>query len=189
MDKKTIGAWIIHHTHKLQQVASPISFDRINLAGKAGILLSALSASDLESTLTRERVEAVAAANGISQTLELPTLLSKLQDAQLIDVAASGDVHTLGLTTASVLSHIHDIFESSQPKGHENAVLGVAELVSQSPAPDQRVAEYVADTYKLPEEETNELLQQAEEISATSASCTSTAICFVVKMQGKQMQF
>jgi len=164
MDNKTIGAWIIHHTHKLQQVTAPVRYDHITLAGKAGILLSALSTSDQESTLKRDAVETVGAANGISSTLELPTLLSKLKEAQLIDIGASGDVHTLGITSASVLSHIHDIYIASQPKSHEDAAIAVAELVSQSPAPSQKIAEYVADTYKLPSEDTTDLLNQSETI-------------------------
>jgi len=46
MDAKTKGAWLVHHTHELEQVHGVQEFNKIYAAGKAAILLSALSASD-----------------------------------------------------------------------------------------------------------------------------------------------
>jgi hypothetical protein len=46
MDAKKKGAWLVHHTLKLQQVSGVHEFDNIFAAGKAAILLSALSAND-----------------------------------------------------------------------------------------------------------------------------------------------
>jgi hypothetical protein len=40
MDPKTKGAWLVHHTHKLEQVTGVHEFDNIYAAGKAAILLS-----------------------------------------------------------------------------------------------------------------------------------------------------
>jgi len=44
MDKKTEGAWIIHHANKLQTVAGEVEFQEVDFAGKCGVLLSALRA-------------------------------------------------------------------------------------------------------------------------------------------------
>ena len=62
MEKKTSGAWIIHHTHKLQGVKlTTPDYDQIGFAGKCGIVLNALAGSS-ESDLTNERVNALAKA-------------------------------------------------------------------------------------------------------------------------------
>ena len=45
IDSKTQGAWLIHHASKLQTVVNSLSFENISIAGKAGMLLSALSTS------------------------------------------------------------------------------------------------------------------------------------------------
>ncbi len=45
MDKKTKGSWLIHHTNKLQSVTNQSGYEKTYLAGKAGILLSAISAN------------------------------------------------------------------------------------------------------------------------------------------------
>lgn len=43
MDKKTKGAWIIHHTRKLQTITVQ-EFDQLPLAGKCGFVLSSMAA-------------------------------------------------------------------------------------------------------------------------------------------------
>ncbi|NKQ12422.1 hypothetical protein [Pseudomonas sp. SST3] len=58
MDKKTAGSWLIHHSSKLQGVNNPLSFEKTLVAGKAGILLSAISA-DTERTISTEKVNAL----------------------------------------------------------------------------------------------------------------------------------
>lgn len=45
MDKKTKGSWLVHQTGKLQNVNNQSSFENTYFAGKAGILLSAISAN------------------------------------------------------------------------------------------------------------------------------------------------
>ena len=45
IDPKTTGAWLVHHTNKLQHVVGVGSFDNVLVAGKAAILLSVLSAT------------------------------------------------------------------------------------------------------------------------------------------------
>ena len=60
MDKKTQGAWIVHHAEKLKTVTNADNeFEQINFAGKCGVLLSSLS-SDHEHVLDDNRVKALA---------------------------------------------------------------------------------------------------------------------------------
>ena len=54
MENRTEGAWIIHHAKKLQEVTSASDFEDIQLAGKCGLLLSSLAASEQESVLNKE---------------------------------------------------------------------------------------------------------------------------------------
>ncbi len=164
IDKKTSGAWIIHHASKLEGFTNVFAFEHIALAGKAGVLLSALSRSDNASHLQHASVCAIAKANGISPTFELPTLLQSLRAAQLIDISTSGEVNVLGLTTASVVAHTHDIFNNAGPSAQEYAAIEVSEIVSDAPRPRGRLAEYVGDTYRLPARDVNPLLDQMEDI-------------------------
>jgi len=98
MDKKTTGAWIIHHTQKLRSVNLPLAdYEEINLAGKCGIVLNALSGHK-ENTLTNNRIETLAKANGIAVRLELPAILEELHRQRLIDKGENG-ITVLGLTT------------------------------------------------------------------------------------------
>ncbi len=163
MDKKTSGAWIIHHTHKLQGVrlATP-DYEQIGFAGKCGILLNALAGS-AESTLTSDRVAALAKANGISARLELPAILDELQGQRLIDKDASG-VAVLGLTTAQTLEHTAEIFDAASPGPCEKVAIDLAEKASDLPVVKDDAAEYVSDTYHIPNLETGDILQQCEQI-------------------------
>lgn len=164
MDKKTTGAWLIHHTLKLQQVTNPMAFDRIWLAGKAGMLLSALSESDQTSSLSKEKVDAIARAAGISPLLELEAILTCLEQSQLINRSSSGDLSVLGLTTVSVLSHTADIFYAKRPNPRDIAVIDLAEQTSRVPMQSQFVSEYLGDIYQLSLSNTQELLSQVEQI-------------------------
>ncbi len=163
MEKKTSGAWIIHHAQKLQSVKLETpDYEQIGFAGKCGIILNALAGSD-ESELTHTRVVALAKANGISARMELPVILDELQRQRLID-KSDGGVVVLGLTTPQVLEHTADIFDESSPGDSERAALEVSEKASDLPIMKEEVAEYIADTYHLASAETGEILQQCEQI-------------------------
>ncbi|PJC76854.1 MAG: hypothetical protein CO012_00475 [Syntrophobacterales bacterium CG_4_8_14_3_um_filter_49_14] len=163
MDKKTSGAWIIHHTHKLQGVklAAP-GYEEIGFAGKCGIVLNALAGS-AESELTTDRIAALAKANGISVRLELPSILVELKRQRLIDQGDAG-IAVLGLTTAQTLEHTAAIFEGASPGPCEKAAIDLAEKVSDLPVVKGAAAEYISDAYHLPNTETSEILQQCEQI-------------------------
>lgn len=94
MDKKTKGAWVIHHSRKLQETLSQ-DFDAIGFAGKSGTMLSAMSA-EYQVQIPTARLEALAKANHISPKTELPTILNELARQRLV-LAGSGGIEVLGL--------------------------------------------------------------------------------------------
>ncbi len=161
LDPKTRGAWLVHHTNKLQQVTGPNSYDNILVAGKAGILLSALSAS-ADVSLPRARVGALASAANINK-LELQQLLKLLSDHRLINVGAEG-VDVLGVTNSTVLTRTSEIFEGLEPAPIEQAALGLSEVASREPVEKGRLEPWASDTFKLSRSKTTELFDSAEEI-------------------------
>jgi hypothetical protein len=158
-DKKTEGAWIIHHSNKLQTVAGAVEFQEIEFAGKCGLLLSALAA-DQQTSLDKNKVDAIAKAAKLSIYTDLPAILGKLEEQQLID-QSDGNVEVLGLTTATVLRHTADIFHSTQPSEQEKAALLMAEETSRAPVIEKNLAEKLADTHKLDTSTLRSLLQQS----------------------------
>ncbi|MBS1788105.1 MAG: hypothetical protein JST85_10305 [Acidobacteria bacterium] len=163
MNKKTMGAWIIHHSHKLQGVSLATSdYEQINFAGKCGIVLNALAAStDWE--IPNDRIAALAQANGIAMRLELPTILTELERQRLIDKGENG-ISVLGLTSAQTLEHTATIFEESSPVSCERAAIALSEKSSDLPIQKEEAAEYISDTYQLASQDTGDILRQCEEI-------------------------
>ena len=132
MNKKTTGAWIVHHSQKLQSVSIPTQdYEQIGFAGKCGIMLNVLARSQ-EADILNNRLNAFAKANGISARLELPTILIELERQRLIDRGQSG-ISILGLTTAQTLEHTATIFEESSPAECEKAALLISEKASDLP--------------------------------------------------------
>ncbi|MCK4150139.1 hypothetical protein HFK90_23620, partial [Ralstonia pseudosolanacearum] len=86
MDKKTKGSWLIHHTNKLQGITNQAGYEKTFLAGKAGILLSAISSNN-HATLNNDRLNVLAQAANINTTFELPKLIEVLKQQQLVDTA------------------------------------------------------------------------------------------------------
>ena len=155
MDKKTKGARLIHHTKKLQNFTNQAEFENTFYAGKAGILLSSISA-DNQIILNRERVEVLAKASNITK-LELPTLLKYLEAKGLID-SSEDEISVLGVTTSSALSHTADIFDSFAPESLELAALDVAELTSIKPVRQREISEEISDIYRLDKSTTAQLI-------------------------------
>jgi hypothetical protein len=162
MDAKTKGAWLVHHTFKLEQVHGVQQFDKILAAGKAGILLSALSASD-QTSLDNTRVELLAKAANINTVFELPKLLELLEKRSLIQVSNKG-VDVLGVTTPLVVQHAAAVFDDLNPSAAEKAALAFSEVTSQSPLGQKESKAYLSDTCELTANETIGLLEQAEEV-------------------------
>jgi hypothetical protein len=162
MDKKLKGSWLIHHTNKLQRVESQAGFERVFLAGKAGILLSAIS-GDAASDLSNTKVAALAEAANINTVFELPHLLTTLKENQLIDTSSNG-VAVLGVTTASALQHTSDIFDRSQPSASEIASLELSETASTAPISSKEATEQLSDIHKLDSKQVAKMLNDAEQI-------------------------
>lgn len=164
MNKKTNGAWLIHHTDKLQKVTNQGNFQKLFLAGKCGVLLSALSETETQSQLQKSKVEVIAKASDIDTVFQLPTILDKLKEHKLIDADSSGNIAVLGITTATVLEHTNSIFDAEKPNKSEQASLAVAELISSTPKDKSIVSEYISDIYKMGRSEINDFLSQSEQI-------------------------
>jgi hypothetical protein len=161
--KKIIGAWLIHHTTKLQSIQLTTSeYEQISFAGKCGILISALAGSK-EATISDERVKGLASANRIHTRIELPTILQELQRQRLIDIGES-EIVVLGLTSDQTLEHTTTIYEESTPQPVENAAIEISERISDAPLVREDVAEYISDTYKVATQETSDILDQFEQI-------------------------
>jgi len=162
MDAKVTGAWLLHHSLKLQQVTGGQDFNNVNAAGKAGTLLSALSSNE-QTTLDRPHVEALARAANINTLFELDPLLARLKQRNLIEVSASG-VDVLGVTSEKVLTHTAEVFDSLSPSPKEKASILLAEATSITPLQQKNSVEYLSDTCKLTKPESNDLLDDAEQI-------------------------
>ncbi|WP_426778235.1 hypothetical protein [Klebsiella quasipneumoniae] len=162
MDKKTKGSWLIHHTNKLQGVTNQSGYEKTYLAGKAGILLSAISANQ-ETTVNNDRLTVLAKAANINTTFELPKLVEVLQQQQLIDTSAGG-VAVLGVTTTTALQHTSDLFDSLNPGANEIASIALAEHASIAPILAKDIASDLGDMYKLPSSDLGQLFSDAEQI-------------------------
>ena len=167
MDKKTKGSWLIHHTNKLQGVTNQIGYEKTFLAGKAGILLSAISSNN-QVTVNNDRLTVLAKAANINTTFELPKLIEVLQQQQLIDTAGGG-ISVLGVTTAKTLQHTSDIFDALAPGSAEVATIALAELASLEPVLAGHVAIELADSYQLGKAEIGQLMSDAEQIGFVDA--------------------
>jgi hypothetical protein len=162
MDKKTKGSWLVHQTEKLQNVNNQSNYENTYYAGKAGILLSAISADD-QSVLNNERLETLAKASNINTRLELPNLLKTLKGRDLIDIGNNG-VEVLGVTTAATLQHTADIFDSLSPSSNEVAAIELSELCSLKPHEKNAIKEELSDSYRLSDSDTSQLLTDSESI-------------------------
>ncbi len=162
MESKTTGAWLVHHSIKLQQVVGSQEYNTVNAAGKAGTLLSALSSND-QTTLSRPEVEALAKAANINTLWELDPILAKLARRSLIQVSGTG-VDVLGVTTQKVLEHTADVFEDFGPTAIERASIALAEETSSAPRQHKTSVEYLSDTCKLTSAEAAGVLENSEQI-------------------------
>ena len=161
MDKKTQGAWIVHHAEKLKTVTNADNeFEQINFAGKCGILLSSLSA-DQQTTIDTERVNALSRAANINVRTELPAFLNELERQRIISQGA-GAIEVLGMASGNVLEHTSRIFDESTPEHKESAALQLAESCSQLPMGEAQAKEFISDTYKMTNTGVSDLFHNIE---------------------------
>ena len=148
MTKEQTGAWVIHHAQKLNSIKEIPDYDAIKIAGKAGILLSAISAST-EHTITSDKLKKLANASGIT-TLEIDPLLDILEKSALIECSKNNsEINVLGVTSHSILSHTTEIFKNRNPSTSEEAVLVLAEESSIQPQKEHNISKYLSDTFKI----------------------------------------
>lgn len=171
MDKKTKGAWLLHHNRKIQATTNQ-DFDAIAFAGKCGTLLSAISAEH-QAQLPQQRLDALARANNISPKAEVPTILVELQRQKLI-LPGNGYIEVLGLTGQAVLEHTSTIFDECDHEAYEDAMIAVSEIASETPVTDKVAAEFLSDTYKLSRNEANNTLQLGGNIGFFDSESIST---------------
>lgn len=163
MEKKTQGAWVVHHANKLNQItASPPEFQEISFAGRCGVLLSSVGSSD-EGEIPQSRFEALAKAAGINARLELPSIVGELERQKLLSRTAGG-IHVLGVSTASVLEHTATIFEEAEPSSSAKAALEISERASELPLDGALALQYISDTYKIPSKECQALFDASTTI-------------------------
>lgn len=160
MDKKTKGAWLVHHAQKIEAVNGVRDFDKIYAAGKSAVLLSALAGTN-QTSLSNARVEVLAKAANINTLFELPKLIELLKQQGLIDRSKEG-VDVLGITSPSVIQHAAAVYEALDPSPMEDAALELAELASVAPVKHSESRAFLADTHKLTREQAGGLLEQAE---------------------------
>lgn len=163
MNERTEGAWIIHHTKKIQKIEESSDFGDIEIAGKCGMFLSSLAASDQESTLNPTQVGAIAAATNIKK-IELDAVKNTLKKAKLIDVAKDGSVSVIGITASNVLLHTSSIFNSDVNDNFQKASLELSNYIADTPQNDKTTKQYISDTFKLDSKKSNRLFSEAEEI-------------------------
>jgi len=161
LEKKTKGAWLIHHCQKIQATTNQ-DFDAIAFAGKCGTLLSAMSGQQ-QTKITQEKLNALAKANGISPKTEAPSILTELERQKLI-LRGPDQLEVLGLTGLSILEHTSTIFDESDHEVYEDAIIEVSEIASESPVTDRNATEYLSDIYQLSASEVNNTLQLGETI-------------------------
>lgn len=162
MEKRSKGAWLVSHAKKLFDFQGTQDFEDIELAGKCGIFLAHLAASNEQTDLNKDKVEAIAKISNVKKW-EIETIKEKLADAKLIETAGNGSISVLGVTTSAVLNHTSDLFTSSNPSSFQQAALDLSDNVSEIPKDGKVLTEFVSDTYKLSATETNELFRQSEE--------------------------
>ncbi len=161
MDKKTQGAWLLHHSRKLQATTNQ-DFDAIAFAGKTGTLLSAISA-EKQGVVTQKRLEALARANHISPKTEMPAIITELARQRLV-MPGDGGVDVLGLTGHSVLEHTARIFDESEHEVHEEVVILVSEISSENPTTETEATEFLSDQFKLSRQAVKDTLNLASNI-------------------------
>jgi hypothetical protein len=160
MDKKTKGSWLVHQTGKLQNVNNQSNYENTYFAGKAGILLSAISA-DNQAVIDNNKLDVLAKASNINTRLELPNLLQTLKDRDLIEIGPTG-IEVLGITTSATLQHTADIFDSLSPTSNEEAAIELSEQCSLKPHDKMEIKEELSDSYSLSEAEASLLLADSE---------------------------
>ena len=162
LEATKVGAWVIHHTNKLDGFTRNPTFEKISDAGRAGKLLAALSATDFNATVAADKVKALAGNVNISRR-ELSTYLKDLESQRLIETSASGDVHVLAVTTTSILERTHDMLIDLEVSEVEMASIHLSELVTNKPDLQESYIEELSDEFKLTIKDTKDVIELSKQ--------------------------
>lgn len=161
--KETRGAWVVHHGRKIAlDVSAPAEFPAIDETAKAAELLVRLGQADTV-TLTRQQADAVGKAANLNPRSEVPHYLRILEKRRLIELTDT-EVHVIGVTSRSALSHASDLLDSAEPTKFEEAVIQMAEVSSQAPQEAKVVKELVGDTHQLTSADVSDLVNRAVQV-------------------------
>lgn len=166
MDNFQYGAWVVHHTNKLQHYDSQGPFEKVFDAGKAGKLLSALSSSHDNAVIPIKKVEILAKTLRISNR-ELPTYLKDLEGRRFLDIRDDKTVQVYAVTSKAVLGHTANMFLESEPSKEEMASIDLAEKVSQKPTIEAEILEELADYHSLSSKEVKEVIDLSKRYTFT----------------------
>jgi len=161
ISNSTKGAWLIHHASKLQTVVNSSPFENISIAGKAGMLLSALSTSN-QLVITPDKAKILAQEANIN-TLEQKSLFEILERHQLIEVNNSG-IEIIGLTTAATLEHTSNIFQAQTPTATEVASILLSEQISDAPEEKRDILSQISDECQIDSASLNAFEANIEEM-------------------------
>jgi len=172
MNNRTEGAWLIQHTIKLQKVYNANAFEDIEVAGKCGLFLSGLTASDIELEASPEKVKVIAAISNIKKT-EIDKIVTILKDQNLIDTTSQGGIRSIGITTSSILGHTSTIYRNNEHNDFQDAAILLSESVSEVPQYSNQLKEYISDIKKLSTQQIDDLFIQAETIGLVDSESST----------------
>ena len=177
MDVDSLGGWVIHHAQKMKKVTGVNRFQNIQHAGTCGILLAAL-AGTRESTVSKEKASIIASNAGLSG-IDLNYAVNALKENNLLDTSKSGsELHLLGLTQQTVLTHVSTLYNSLGESSEDDVVLLVAEEASKRPLQATKIKEVLQDTKKLQSSKVDSILASAEQIGFFDKEQISTDILY-----------
>lgn len=116
-----------------------------------------------ESTLSKDKATAIGANAGLS-TIEFNYAISELKAKNLLDTTKdSSEIHLLGSTQLSVLSHTSSLYDTLEKSVEDDIAISIAESASNKPIRAARIKEAIQDKKKLTSDKVNSILRAAEQ--------------------------
>ena len=160
IDDKTIGAWLLSQSKRLDNINGADRLQNISYSGKIGRLYNLLRrSSQHEKTITinKETLDAVCRLNGIDrQTKEVG--IQTLKSMNHIDKTTNGSIEVLGATSATVLETTAKIFENSEPNPDERGSIFLSELISNNPMLRKDAEQIISEKFDIEPEQSISLI-------------------------------
>ncbi|MFF8799296.1 MULTISPECIES: hypothetical protein [unclassified Methylobacterium] len=168
MDKKTKGAWVVHHGRKIStDVRAASEYSTIDLAYKSASLLARMAESN-QAILRHAEVVAAVKIGGLNPKTEMEACLAQLEANRLIQRSAHG-VEVLGLSGETALSHASTLLDNNDPQSNEMAAINLAEKASEAPLSAVEAIEYIGDMHRLTKADSADFITNASEIGFVDA--------------------